>query len=322
MAAPAPVKAAARTLVRAWGSATAASRPLPEFLVVGAKRGGTTTLFRGLQDHPQVLGLWPASQGKKSPHYFDLDHHRGERWYRSHFASERARRRAEAELGYRPATFEASPYYLFHPLAPQRAKRTAPDATIVAVLRDPVERTYSHWKERRDHQEDLDFEAALAAEPERTSPPEPLPPPSVEGNVVQRLLGRIDAAQRTRKWLAIPIATIRRFGDNEGGRQAALIAYYGFFSLFPAMLAMVTVLGFVLQGHDQLRKDIADSAPAQFPIVGDQIASATSVSSEAGPRLHLPSALIRPGLPPYVGSARTKSAARSLDLTQDRSGLE
>jgi YihY family inner membrane protein len=79
--------------------------------------------------------------------------------------------------------------------------------------------------------------------------------------------------------LAIPIATIRRFGDNEGGRQAALIAYYSFFSLFPAMLAMVTILGFVLQGHDQLRQDIADSALAQFPIVGDQIASSTSVSS-------------------------------------------
>jgi hypothetical protein len=63
---------------------------------------------------------------------------------------------------------EASPYYLFHPLAAQRAAAMLPNVKLIALLRDPVERTYSHWKERRrGDAEPLDFAAALAAEPER-----------------------------------------------------------------------------------------------------------------------------------------------------------
>jgi hypothetical protein len=63
---------------------------------------------------------------------------------------------------------EASPYYLYHPLAPSRAAATAPDALIIAVLRDPVERAFSHYKERRtNHTEPLSFEDAIAAEPAR-----------------------------------------------------------------------------------------------------------------------------------------------------------
>jgi hypothetical protein len=62
---------------------------------------------------------------------------------------------------------DASPYYLFHPLAPERARATVPDAHVVAVLRDPVERAFSHWKERRNHTEALPFAEALAAEATR-----------------------------------------------------------------------------------------------------------------------------------------------------------
>ncbi|MCU1454540.1 MAG: putative Sulfotransferase, partial [Acidimicrobiales bacterium] len=159
---------ATRRVVRSFGIATADRRPGPDLLVVGSKRGGTTSLWRYLAEHPSVLPLFPRAENLKGTYFFDEEWQRGERWYRSHFASEAARERAARRLGHRPATFEASPYYLFHPLAPQRAQQVAPDALIVAVLRDPVERAYSHWKERRRHTEDLDFEAALAAEDERT----------------------------------------------------------------------------------------------------------------------------------------------------------
>lgn len=159
---------AGKAALRTVGTATAGHRPPPELLVVGAKRGGTTSLWRYLDEHPGVLPTFPRAQNIKGTYFFDENWARGERWYRSHFPTTARRRWAERDLGYAPITFEASPYYLFHPLAPQRARAVAPDALVVALLRDPVERAYSHWKERRNHTEDLDFADALAAEEERT----------------------------------------------------------------------------------------------------------------------------------------------------------
>jgi YihY family inner membrane protein len=88
--------------------------------------------------------------------------------------------------------------------------------------------------------------------------------------------GKVDLFQQRHAVLAFPMAVIRKFSDDRGGQGAALIAYYGFFSIFPAMLVFVTVLGFVLEGNDELRQDIADSALAQFPIIGDTIQSSVA----------------------------------------------
>ena len=155
--------------MRAVGSATAALRPGPDLLVVGAKRGGTTSLWHYLQQHPGVLPLYPAAEHLKGLYYFDVHHDRGERWYRSHFATAAWRARRERELGHPTVAAEASPYYLFHPLAPARARALLPDARVVVLLRDPVERAFSHWKERRRHTETLEFAEAVLAEPLRTA---------------------------------------------------------------------------------------------------------------------------------------------------------
>jgi hypothetical protein len=160
---------AAKAALRAYGVATAGSRRGPELIVVGAKRGGTTSLWKYLAAHPGTLPTFPAAEQIKGTYFFDEEWHRGERWYRSHFATDRERAAADARLGYAPIAFEASPYYLFHPHAPARAKATVPDAIIVALLRDPVERAFSHYKERRNHTEPLTFAEALAAEEERTA---------------------------------------------------------------------------------------------------------------------------------------------------------
>ncbi len=90
------------------------------------------------------------------------------------------------------------------------------------------------------------------------------------------MLGRVDLYQQERGPLAFGVGVIKKFGDDRAGRLAALIAYYGFFSVFPAMLALVTVLGFVLQGDAKLRTSIANSALGQFPIVGVQIKDSVS----------------------------------------------
>lgn len=161
--------------LRLAGMATAGWRPAPDFVILGTKRGGTTAFYFELMAHPQVVPLYPSPRWlpkrnyTKGVHYFDTQHDRGPRWYASHFPTKLSRRTTEHRHGGPVVAGEASPYYLFHPLAPQRAAAELPAATkFIALLRDPVERTHSQWRERRrNHAEPLGFAAALAAEPDR-----------------------------------------------------------------------------------------------------------------------------------------------------------
>jgi YihY family inner membrane protein len=84
-------------------------------------------------------------------------------------------------------------------------------------------------------------------------------------------LRRFDRFQHRRKWLAIPVAVVKKFSDDDAGRLAAVVAYYGFLSLFPLLLVFVTILGFVLSGNQSLLQSAKDSVLGQFPIIGDQI---------------------------------------------------
>lgn len=97
-----------------------------------------------------------------------------------------------------------------------------------------------------------------------------------------KLKDRLDRVQRARPWLAFPYAVIKKFGEDRAGQQAALLAYYGFFSLFPLLLASVTILGLVLRDNPQLRDDILRSALAQFPVIGDQIGQNVRALSASG----------------------------------------
>ncbi len=168
------VVAAGREAIRAFGKASASWRPDPDFLVIGAKRGGSTSFYFDLLAHRHLCPLFPRperlpkAEATKGIHYFDQNYFRGERWYRSHLPSARVRARQQARVGGPVVTGEASPYYLFHPGAAERAAALLPDVKIIAVLRDPVMRSYSHWKERRRNgAETLSFPDALAAEDER-----------------------------------------------------------------------------------------------------------------------------------------------------------
>lgn len=153
---------------------TAGLRPLPDFLVIGAKRGGSTSFYFDLLAHDAVVPLFPPplpglkADATKGIHYFDSNFTRSLGWYRSYMPTTAARALRSRRTGVPAVVGEASPYYLFHPDAARRAHATVPDAKIVVLLRDPVDRTYSHWKERRrSSAEDLDFSDALRAEPER-----------------------------------------------------------------------------------------------------------------------------------------------------------
>ncbi|ONI69873.1 sulfotransferase [Kribbella sp. ALI-6-A] len=154
---------AIRTATRAVGRATSGVRMLPDLIVAGAQRCGTTTLYRLLVDHPAIVRpLFHKGIG-----YFDIGYDHPWSWYRGHFpvapvAAARTRR-----VG-RPMTFDSSGYYMFHPLAAERIARHLPDVKVVTLVRDPVERAFSAYKhEKARGFETEDFETALALEDER-----------------------------------------------------------------------------------------------------------------------------------------------------------
>lgn len=87
-----------------------------------------------------------------------------------------------------------------------------------------------------------------------------------------KLLAALDRAQKRRPVLAVPAAVVKKYGEDGGGRLAATVAYYGFFSVFPALLALVAITGFVLADQPDLRADVVDTAIGQFPVIGNDIA--------------------------------------------------
>jgi hypothetical protein len=137
---------------------------LPGFLIVGAQRCGTTSMYRTLSQHPAVL----KAVLHKGVHYFDTGYDHGLAWYQAHFPL-RVRaalvRRATGEV---PLTFESSPYYMFHPLAALRISRDLPDVKLLVLVRDPVERAYSaHAHELARGYETEPFERHYADQLER-----------------------------------------------------------------------------------------------------------------------------------------------------------
>src|SRR3954465_9472329 len=86
-----------------------------------------------------------------------------------------------------------------------------------------------------------------------------------------RFVGVADAFQQRHRWVGMPLAVGYKYADDQGGFLAALITYYGFVSLFPALLLLVTTLGYVLAGNPSAQQHILDSFVAQLPVVGPQL---------------------------------------------------
>lgn len=168
-ASPKWIKNAANRSTRTWAYLTAGDRPLPEYLIIGCKRGGTTSLFNYLVQHPGILRMYPLSRGLKSTDFFFKRGGHSVRWYQSHFPSERYRRRLEKKLGYRPLSGEASPYYIWDPRVAPKVRAIAPEVKSILLLRDPVKRAWSHYQERIENDtEPLTFRQAIDAEDART----------------------------------------------------------------------------------------------------------------------------------------------------------
>jgi hypothetical protein len=129
------------------------SHQAPDFVIIGAQKAGTTSLYNCLKQHPSVL---PAS--KKEIHYFSRFYHKGLPWYLEHFPL-----REDTLL-----SGEASPFYLLHPQSARRIADTYPEIKIILILRDPVERAISHYHQqyRRGH-EPLPMLEAFQSESDR-----------------------------------------------------------------------------------------------------------------------------------------------------------
>lgn len=150
-------------------------RLLPDFIIIGAAKSGTTSLYGALTDHPFVMPCTtsdPHFQNTKEIHFFSSGFQRGEDWYRSHFPLESERREFEAEHGRPFLTGEASPSYILSHRAPGRIRKVLPHVKLLAVLRNPVDRAYSQFQmSRRQGLEPLEsFKEATAAEEERLGP--------------------------------------------------------------------------------------------------------------------------------------------------------
>jgi Sulfotransferase domain len=160
----------ARRVAR-WGLVTAGrplrpARMLPGFLIVGAERCGTTSLFHVLRQHPAVFS---STLPRKEVHYFDLRYQRfGLGWYQCHFPLTARARLTAGRAGLDPVAFEATANYMFHPLAPGRIHRDLPGVKLIALVRDPVERAYSaHAHQTGFGYETESFERALELEDAR-----------------------------------------------------------------------------------------------------------------------------------------------------------
>ncbi|MEZ4347254.1 MAG: sulfotransferase domain-containing protein [Nitrospirales bacterium] len=137
--------------------------PLPEFLIIGGQKCGTTSLYAYLMQHPGIL---PPEQ--KEIHYFERPNnfYRGPAWYRRHFPSSFVRTSRERQLGYAPITGEATPC-IDHPHVPQLVHELLPDVKLIALFRNPVDRAFSQYHHNRKipERESLTFEEAIAQSP-------------------------------------------------------------------------------------------------------------------------------------------------------------
>jgi hypothetical protein len=210
-----------------WRRLTAPWRCLPDTLIIGTRRGGTSTLYRHLRRHPAVL-----TGRRKEVHFFDLNYGRGPNWYRAFFPTRRQTRRHPE--GNRPVRIcEATPFYLAHPLVAERVRSMMPSVRLIALLRHPVDRAWSHYQQMVRHgRETLDFATALDRESERLGP--------VEGDAVTAAAFQRDAyvnfGYRSRGLYA---AQLRRWLEHFPREQLLILGSEKFFADLPGSWARI-----------------------------------------------------------------------------------
>lgn len=238
---------------RAWSRSLRGAGALPTFLLIGAQRCGTTSMYRNLAGHPQIrepLG--------KELQYFSINWNRSLSWYAGHFPTP----------GAGEQTFEASPYYLFDPQVPERVAATIPDVRVIALLRNPVDRAYSHYLHSvRLGGETLSFEDAIAAEDERMDKTAAMGTDSPEWHRTRRLHSYIARGRYA--------GQIERWREHVDPRRMLLLKSEDFYSRPEAVFAEVTrfldLPPFVPERFAARNRHPAWQPSAMEPVVRDRL---------------------------------------------------
>nr|AIF11053.1 putative deacetylase sulfotransferase [uncultured marine thaumarchaeote KM3_48_E01] len=142
-------------------SLTASSRALPNFIVIGAVRCGTTSLYQNICEHPCVLGAKQDEIG-----FFDSNYHLGVDWYKSFFPRNSQLQKLKVKKGF-AITGEDTPFYFWNKLAVERIFQLIPNCRLITILRNPVDRAYSNYQlSIRRGSEKFSFEKAIDIEKE------------------------------------------------------------------------------------------------------------------------------------------------------------
>ena len=162
-----PIKKIAKEIVERgnylYRLSTRQMRTLPDFLIIGGQKCGTSSFYRNLVKHPAIV---PAFE--KEIYFFNGKFHKGINWYRTHFPLLPYKYYVTKICRQKFLTGEATPGYIFHPHVPKRVSEVLPHVKIIVLLRNPVDRAYSHYyHEVRKKRETLSFEDAIKAEEKR-----------------------------------------------------------------------------------------------------------------------------------------------------------
>jgi len=153
----------ARSLNKLFYATTGSVHVLPDFLIIGAARSGTTSLYEYLTQHPSVI----PGVGKEV-YFFDKEFGKGINWYKSFFPTKISKSRLENKLKKNCITGEATPRYLHYPHTPKRVFDIIPNVKLIVLLRNPIDRAYSHYQmEVGSGKEELSFEDAIEQEENR-----------------------------------------------------------------------------------------------------------------------------------------------------------
>jgi len=138
-------------------------RILPNFIIIGAPKCGTTSLYNYIVKHPGVFpALW------KEIYFFDRYFSREINWYKGNFHLKSYKFFYNSICRKQFVTGESTPTYFHHPLAPKRISKFLPHMKLIVLLRNPVDRAYSHYQmEKSLGYEELTFEEAISAENDR-----------------------------------------------------------------------------------------------------------------------------------------------------------
>ena len=153
----------AQSLNKLFYTTTGSTHILPDFLIIGAARSGTTSLYEYLSQHPSVI----PGVGKEV-YFFDKNFSKGINWYKSFFPTKLSKSKLENKQKRSCLTGEATPRYLYHPHTPKRVFDLIPNVKLIILLRNPIDRSFSHYQmEYSSGHEKLSFEDATFQEQER-----------------------------------------------------------------------------------------------------------------------------------------------------------